>query len=176
MLEALFALVPLLFFVLLSAAAIGKVDHWDAWKGSTSQLFSRIPSNGRGILAIGIPFTEALIAVVVLVRPGYGLVASSLLLAAFAIGVNILVSEHTGRTCNCLGALSSSRISRSLAIQDGILSLIALFGGVVLLNEKIHVSAVHYGVALLMALEVSLLHAGRDVIRAARKKRVLPNG
>lgn len=115
----------LVFFLIFVVAASGKVDGWQTWTSAAGSLFARWPVAVRRALIPGVPALELTVAVSIALSPRLGLAMASVTLAVFAVAVAFLLPSHRGQSCNCFGAVASSRLNARLAIQDATLAAIA---------------------------------------------------
>lgn len=113
------------FLLLVLAASLGKVDSWLAWTSTVSRIF---PSNVavQRFVRLGVPLTEAILVLLIIVRPVLGLAGAGLLLLLFATGVALLSLRQQGEPCRCFGALMPTRITPALAARNLVLGLLAL--------------------------------------------------
>lgn len=110
--------------VVMTGAVLGKLDAWGRWANTMYRLvpWSRILARR---LRHAIPAVEAVVALLLFVRPIVGLVACATLLGVFAVAVALLARDHAGEDCACFGTVVSSRIGLGLAARDAALAAIA---------------------------------------------------
>jgi hypothetical protein len=121
----------LLLCLVLAAAAGSKLGRRRAGREFAESLrpllaagtLSRLPAGPVAALAVG---TEAVAAVLLLVpaTAPAGLVASAVLLAAYAAGILIAVRAGIHLTCRCFGA-GTSRLGRPEAVRNAALAAVA---------------------------------------------------
>jgi hypothetical protein len=133
--ESVVTAVALMFFVIMLAAALGKVDGLGTWRSTVDGFF---PNRRRLAAAVFVvaPAAEATTAVTLLVSPVAGLVVGSVLLAVLGAGVLALRRNHRGRRCNCFGALMPSEIGTGLAVRNLALAGIAAVTAVAGLGSR----------------------------------------
>jgi hypothetical protein len=115
--ESVVTAVALVFFLIMLAAALAKLDGLGTWRVTVDGFF---PNRHRFAAAVFVvvPAAEAMTAVMLLLSPVAGLVVGSVLLAVLGAGVLVLRSNHRGQRCNCFGAVMPSDIGTGLAVRD----------------------------------------------------------
>lgn len=121
----------LLIFV---ASVLGKLDGWSRWSALTSTL--PLPRRASGAARLLVPAVEATVAVALLLVPGVGLLASSLLLAVFAFAVLRFAKRIGPAECGCFGALTPTKLGTGLAVRNVVLAAAAAVGAVLALQAE----------------------------------------
>ena len=151
-----------------SAAAVGKLDDWQAWRALVEALVDE-PVLRRSTAFI-VPAAELATAVVLVVYPIEGLKASGVLFATFAIVPAVRYKRLRGRTCACFGATASSEIGVGLIARNVVLSLglFVLTGFTTNVARPLPVLALVSGFLLVLgaALGVRVSSAAKEYKRA----------
>ena len=108
---------------LLLVAAGAKSLRPAGWT-ELARLIAGDTTRGR-VLLVAVPLVETCVAIVLVVRPRVGLVASALLLAGLAAGVQLLRPRLEGVRCSCFGALAPGALDADLVRRNAVLALAA---------------------------------------------------
>lgn len=110
-----------LYALVLSAAAIGKVDSLRKW----SRLVGEITPVGhplRPLLLHGLPILEATVVLFLVLDPTRGLLAAGGLLLVLAAGAAALLPRLRGHECNCFGAIAHGTLNGWLVVRNACLA------------------------------------------------------
>jgi hypothetical protein len=121
---------------MLLAAALGKLNARARWALTTTTLFPNRLRFGR-IARSAIPAAELAAALVILVRPAFGLFLAAALLLVFAIGILGLLGEQKGADCGCFGALMPSRVGPALAFRNSVLAGVSAAAAIAAMREAL---------------------------------------
>lgn len=158
--------------LLFLAAALGKLDRWEAWSGLCAQIPGP-PKLGRVVQSL-VPIIEGAIVILCFVQPTIGLAAGAVVLAGFAIAVGLLARRLGGEECNCFGVVAPATISPRLATRNVVLAMLVAFGWFEAETEHLHalslskfLATLVSGAIVLMFLQYQKLsRTRRDIDRA----------
>jgi hypothetical protein len=151
------AAVLLAFFLV---AILSKLDGWDAWRTAVAGWFPI--SRAGGAVAILVPAVEASAALLLVLAPRAGLLASAVLPTVFGLGVLALSRKNSGLACGCFASLTKETIGPKLAVRN---FLVAAAAFVVLIQGPAVIEPLRpphlLAVALLAPLGILTLEAAR---------------
>jgi hypothetical protein len=151
-----------LYAGLFGAAAIGKGTDFAAW---SSLAAAAAPGRrSAGLLGVGLPVAEVLVACLLLAAPRAGLVAAAGLLVLLGAGVLAVAGRLEGRRCSCFGAAHDSRLGRGLALRN-----LALAGGAAIIAPVAPMAPAGAGFVAL-ALSLSALPVVLIWVRRSRRQ------
>jgi hypothetical protein len=155
------------FSLIFVASVLGKLDGWGRWSALASAL--PFPPRLREAVRLLLPVLEAGVVAVLLLFPVAGLLASSALLAIFAIAVTLIAKRIGPAECGCFGALTPTKLGTALAVRNALLASAAALGVALVLQadtSRPSLAALALGLLLglwiLLPLEYVHLSQGRE--------------
>lgn len=155
------------FWLIFVASVLGKLDGWNRWSALASAL--PLPRQVSAVVRLVLPVLEAAVAAVLLLAPVAGLLASSILLAIFAVAVVLFARRIGPAECGCFGALTPTKLGTGLAARDAVLAVAAAIGVALVLGADAPRPAlpalavgVLVGFWIVLALEYTRLTRARE--------------
>jgi len=118
------------YAVIFTASAIGKADDWSSWSSFVIRLMGQSPRFLQRISRLVVPTVEMFAAVVLLFRPGTGLLLASLLFLVFVLVPTMRYKHLRGQPCACFGAIHHTDVGRGLIVRNLVLACTALSLGI----------------------------------------------